>query len=290
MSGGSSLCTRTPIVPWLVAVLVLCPCTGMLAQQDAARAPLDARVQMRSYVFPETGVTIPYGVFVPASYTSDQSWPLIVSLHGAGQTHQGMWRAEGMAEFAEEFGYIVVTPLGYHPRGYYGALGSGIAAESFAGAGQSTDGLPANLGELSEKDVLNVLELAREEFTLDEDRIYLFGYSMGGAGSYHLAAKYPDVWAGIAVAAPGSAPLRDWTAEIEKFRHVPTLIVHGDADQTIPIEESRRAAETMRELGMQFVFVEVRGGDHSSGGDRANILKAFSFFNIVRKSQRPALR
>jgi hypothetical protein len=41
---------------------------------------------------------------------------------------------------------------------------------------------PPNLSELSEKDVMNVLELMKKEFNVDNERPYLPGYSMGGAG------------------------------------------------------------------------------------------------------------
>ena len=41
---------------------------------------------------------------------------------------------------------------------------------------------PANLAELSEKGVFNVLEIVRKEFNVDPKRTYLMGHSMGGAG------------------------------------------------------------------------------------------------------------
>jgi S-formylglutathione hydrolase FrmB len=41
---------------------------------------------------------------------------------------------------------------------------------------------------------MHVLQLVRSEFTVDPDRIFLWGHSMGGAGTYHLAAKHPDIW------------------------------------------------------------------------------------------------
>ena len=48
--------------------------------------------------------------------------------------------------------------------------------------------LPDNLGELSEQDVMNVLAIAQDRYSIDKSRIYLWGHSMGGAGTYHLAA------------------------------------------------------------------------------------------------------
>ena len=142
------------------------------------------------------------------------------------------------------------------------------------------------LGELSEQDVMNVLGIVRKEFNVDPSRIYLFGHSMGGAGTYHLAARHPDLWAGLAVAAP--APSAEPT-QLDAFKHVPILVLHGDADRTVNVEGTRRWVAHMRELGMQHIYVEVKGGDHSQfiASDRAMLSKVFSFFNVVRKTERP---
>lgn len=65
----------------------------------------------------------------------------------------------------EAGGYIMVTPLGYVRGGWYGSRDNG------------------RIGELSERDVMNVLGIVRKEYNIDPDRIYLWGHSMGGAGT-----------------------------------------------------------------------------------------------------------
>ncbi len=257
-------------------------------QQRGTAVPTDPQVQARTYVFPETGETIPYSLFVPARYDAGTEWPLIVGLHRAGQSHDSLMGYAGMIDLAERDGYVVVTPLGYHPRGYYGSFGPGQATESLQRAGQLTDDLPPNLGDLSEKDVMHVFRMVQREFNIDDNRIYLLGHSMGGIGSFHLAAKYPDIWAGIAVAAPASVPLKtDWAEQLEKFKHIPILVIHGDQDQSIAL--SREAVPTMKRLGMAHVYLEIKGGDHSRfiSTDPEMLSKVFSFFNIVHKNQRP---
>ena len=57
---------------------------------------------------------------------------------------------------------------------------------------------------LSEKDVMNVLDIVFKEYKIDERRIYLMGHSMGGAGTLYLGTKYPDKWAALAAAAPAA--------------------------------------------------------------------------------------
>jgi predicted peptidase len=253
--------------------------TAVLAVQEPGTVvAADTRVQARSYVFAETGKTIPYALFVPSTYSPSKKSPLLVALHGLGRPFDWMMGYQGMIDFAERDGFIVVSPLGYHPRGWYGSRGPGLGGNPQPAA--PAEQLPANLGELSEKDVMNVLEIVRREFAVDSDRIYLFGHSMGGAGTYHLAAKHPELWAGLAVAAPApsAAP-----TQLEGFRQLPILVLQGDNDQLLAT--TRQWVAKMQELGMAHVYIEVKGGDHSLfiSKDQEMLSTVFSFFNIVRK-------
>ena len=58
------------------------------------------------------------------------------------------------------------------------------------GPGGTKETDPAKVAELSEKDAMNVLEMARKEFNVDESRIYLMGHSLGGGGTLHMGEKY----------------------------------------------------------------------------------------------------
>jgi poly(3-hydroxybutyrate) depolymerase/kynurenine formamidase len=273
--------TLTLLVASMAAAVATVP-PGVRAQEPGSVVAADARVQGLSYTFPETGVEVPYALFVPSTYDAGREWPLIVALHGLGRPYDWMMGYDGFLDFAERGGYVVVSPLGYHPRGWYGSRGHGIPG----GAAREGERLPENLGELSERDVMNVLGIARERFNVDEDRIYLWGHSMGGAGAYHLAARHPDVWAGVAVAAP--APLRERIDDIASFRHIPVLVLHGDEDETVPVELSRTWVARMRELGMEHVYAEIPGGDHSLFVSQApeTLSKVFSFFDVVRRGER----
>ena len=136
---------------------------------------------------------------------------------------------------------------------------------------------------------MNVLEIARRDFNIDPDRMYLWGHSMGGAGTYHIAAKYPDLWAALAVAAPAPSPTVGVQPDaLEKFKNVPILVLQGDADQSVPVAQTRAWVTRMKAIGMPHVYIEVKGGDHTNfiAKDREMLSKVFSFFNIARKNQR----
>ena len=266
-----------------------------LAQEPGTVIAADKRVQGRSYLFPETGENIQYALFVPSNYETAKKWPLIVGLHGAGRPHDWLMGYEGIVDFAQRDGFIMVTPLGYRSLGGFGGPlrtpllpanpPPGRTSAQTQALEKEARSLPANIRELSEKDVMHVLQIVRKEFNIDPNRIYAWGHSMGGGGAFHLAAKYPDIWAAVAVAAPWLVVSLD---ELEPVKQTPILVLQGDADQNVPAEGTRDSVSKMKQLGMQYVYVEIKGGDHSLfiSKDRDTLSKIFSFFNIVHKNER----
>ena len=262
---------RHPARPTMIAALlglaILVP-TDVSAQREARDdeyAVNDPRVRHRTYTMEETGETIPYALFVPSGYDPASPAPLMVSLHGAGRQYDWLMNYAGLLDLAEHHGYVVVTPLGYTRRGGYGYRGD------------------SEQDRRAERDVMSVFELVTGELAIDEDRIYLWGHSMGGAGTYYLASRYPDVWAGLAAVAGGSMTA-DYV-DADAIRHIPFLVIQGSEDRVVPAARARESVAKMRELGMQHLYIEIPGGDHSLfiSRDPEVVEHLFSFFNLVSK-------
>ena len=112
---------------------------------------------------------------------------------------------------------------------------------------------------------MNVLARMRKEFNVDPQRIYLTGHSMGGAGTLFLASKHAKLWAAVAPVAPASFKMNENRADILrgiKDGNVPILVVQGDADSVVPPANTRMWVETMKELGLDYKYVELPGIDH----------------------------
>jgi len=220
----------------------------------------DPRAEDRTYHFADTGEDLPYCVFASSKISPDRPAPLIVSLHGLGAPPQIMCNSTAV-DLAEERGYILVAPMGYNVAGWYGSpVLRGPRGRSF-----TAEDAPENLSELSEKDVMNVLALIREEFNVDENRIYLTGHSMGGAGTLYLGSKHADIWAAIAPVAPAAFAMTENRAEIlEKLKAagVPVMVVHGRDDELVPVDLARTWVETMEEIGLEHEYVELPGVTH----------------------------
>jgi len=238
-------------------------------ERSAANLAALARVEVRTHQLPQTpGIDIPYGVYVPTGYQASRPTPLVIALHGLGSDEMYMMEYNDLVEVAEQHGFLVATPMGFNERGWYGSRGSG---NDFNRRGQ--DPGPANLGELSELDVMSVLDIMRRDYNVDASRIYLIGQSMGGGGTWYLGTKHPEIWAALGAMAPAMYTSPD---VLEGARNLPVIVVQGDADTSVDPDVTRRWVAKMAELGMEHEYIEVPGGTHASAG-RLNIGKVFDF-------------
>jgi len=226
----------------------------------------DPRVQHLSYNFEETGESIPYALFVPSSYKKDENISLVVSLHGLTRTYDWLMGYEGLLDLAEEFNFIVVTPLGYTRKGWYGSWSKGQDGRSLE-----------KEGPYSEKDVMNVLRLVRDNYSIDSNNIFLWGHSMGGAGTYHLGMQYPDLWKALALAAPAPPQVRN-VKDLKIIQNIPILVLQGTKDRLV--YPTREWVAEMKRLEMNFIYDEIVGADHSFfvSKNKENMKKIFDFF------------
>jgi len=251
----------------------------LLAQLEAEKDPLYQSVGLstRHYWLKEANEALPVRVFVPKRYHAGEKWPLIVALHGLGGTEQTMLRRDNglLARLAEERGYLVVAPLGYRVNGGYGQ-----------GADRIQDPARRRVVTLSERDVLAALALVRDEYQIDEDRIYLMGHSMGGNGTWFLGARYAHQWAAIApIAAGGTTPQQ---IELEALRRLPVFVSHGAMDLTAPVQRSRVMTARLKELGNICEYFESAEGTHESIVAPA-LPRILDFFDKHRR-RNPAVR
>ena len=184
-----------------------------------------------------------YVVFVPKDYNGEKAVPVILFLHGAGSTGDDGDKqikgglAKAIRDKKEIFPFLVVFPQS-HQKGW-GANGP------------------------SAKRALAILDQVQKDYKTDPKRVYLTGLSMGGFGTWSLAAAHPDKWAAIVPICGGGDP-----KQAEKIKHIPCWCFHGDADPTVKVERSREMIKALKDAGGEPRFDEYAGVDHNSW-DRA---------------------
>jgi poly(3-hydroxybutyrate) depolymerase len=248
-------------------------------------APSHDRIQVKTYDFKELGAPSEYQLFVPSRYDRTKPTPLIVLLHCLQCPPQQFIRSADLTELADERGYIVVAPMGVNLHGWYGARGNSVArtASREGRGGQPPEPAdPPNLGELSELDVMNVFAIIKKDFNIDPKRTYLAGQSMGGGGTFYIGIKHPELWAALAAADPA---VTGGPEQLREIPLMPVIVIQGDADRLVRVENTRKWVDEMKSLGMTFEYIEVPGGDHMVPFIRTpeNMRKVFDFLDAHPK-------
>jgi predicted peptidase len=246
----------------------------------SAQPPLTAsqkRILECTYRLAEANADMAYTLFVPSTYTPGKPSPLIVDLHGLNITPLQQILFDGTTDLAERFGFIVLAPMGFNLSSWWGSRpGKPVESAATKAGGE----VRYTNTELAEIDAMAVLKLIRERYTIDSDRIYLMGHSMGGAGTYYLGGKYNDIWAGLApISGAGGI------ADAERHKSLPTLIMHGEKDSIVPAANSRKAVAALQAAGAPHIYLEFPGMDHEFWIRRgaAQMEKVFLFFSMVSK-------
>jgi predicted peptidase len=172
----------------------------------------------------EKSLSCKYLLFLPEGYgEKKQRWPMILFLHGAGERGDNLELVKKhgppkIVEKQEDFPFIVVSPQ--CPAGDWW-----------------TDKVEVLIGLLD-----NIVS----RYDVDTDRIYLTGLSMGGYGTWTLAAAHPDRFAAIAPICGGGKRFMALT-----LKDVPVWAFHGAKDRAVPLKESEEMVNA----------IKARGGD-----------------------------
>jgi predicted esterase len=227
----------------------------------------------------EANADLPYTLFLPSTYDPKKPAPLVVTLHGLNITPLQQILFDGTTDFAERYGFIVLAPMGFNLSSWWGSRNGNPVATAAVKPGSE---IRYSNTELAEIDTMTLLKSIRAHYAVDSERIYLMGHSMGGAGTYYLGGKYNELWAGLAPIS-GAGGIADGAAE--RYKALPTLIMHGAKDSIVPAANSRRAVTALQAVGAPHIYLEFPDQDHEFWIRRgaAQMEKVFLFFNLVSK-------
>jgi predicted peptidase len=176
-------------------------------------------VQTAAQLNAEVKVQLGYLLYLPKDYEQKPAWPLMLFLHGAGErgTDLEVVKKHGPPKLiaaGKNFPMIVVSPQCPKDKGW------------------EPHELVALLDEISGK------------YKVDADRVYVTGLSMGGFGSWRLAAYAPQRLAAIAPICGGGETF--WT---RNFVHLPVWAFHGAKDTGVPLERSEKMIDALKKQG-----------------------------------------
>ena len=201
----------------------------------------------------------PYAVYIPDDYDESKKYPLVVFLHGAMSNHRlGLRRVFGQGnnqgkDFLKQDHVPEVTDL--EATRHYPELKdvNYIVAAPYARGTAGYQGIP-------EKDVYEMLDQVKERFSINDDRVYLTGLSMGGGGTLWLGLTRPDTWAAIAPVCP-AAP--EGTQGLYKnASNIPVHIFEGD--KGFLYQDVLKIKERFEDKDVNFSYTEYPGIGHNS--------------------------
>lgn len=207
---------------------------------------LDASLKVGPYADKVTGqfvkATSPKGLLYQfmgnPSWDNTQRYPLLIWLHGAGQSGNdneaqvaGSPKPLFTAESQAKHPCFVLMPQ--------------CPDRAIGWKGEVADNLMALIADMVAK------------LPIDPNRIYLTGSSMGGSGTWTMIAKWPNVFA-AAVPLCGGADLK--TAE--SIKHIPIWVFHGDKDDQVPTDRSRTMVAALKAVNGNVQYTELVGEGH----------------------------
>jgi predicted peptidase len=177
-----------------------------------------------------------YLLYLPANYgKSGEKHPLILFLHGSGErgSNLSLVKRHGPPKIVEErsdLPFIVVSPQ-----------------------------LSLDNQAFDPKSLAALLDSIEAKYYVDKDRVYLTGLSMGGGGSWQLAAHQPNRFAAV-VPICGYTDPRDGV----KLKRVAVWAIHGSSDGAVPYSETEQMVDALRTAGCDVKFTIHNGGGHDT--------------------------
>jgi predicted esterase len=228
---------------------------GFEADAGEWAAYLDGRRSLiNAYLSRHDGSLQFYFYNLPRDWDPAKAYPLFFELHGAGSGHPIGFLAPRLS-----LGTRAPDLHGYTtPKTYAEIERNGYWVHPF-GRG--------NLGHrgIAETSLFEVYDQVHRDFTIDEDRRYLYGFSMGGGGTWANALRTPDHWAAIAIFA-GAPRETSSPAVVANLRQTPVWIWCGEDDRLFP--RHREMVALLEEVGAPVQAHSTPGVGHSYLGEK----------------------
>ncbi|TWT80946.1 esterase [Planctomycetes bacterium CA13] len=204
----------------LFTVLTCCHIAAGRAQAESPQS--GEQVELRFAT--SDSAEVPYLLYLPKGYDeSEKAFPLVFFLHGRGESNGPLslvakWGPPMMAERGDELPFILVSP-------------QCPTKDSWSSATQ-------------QKRLAELLDSISKSHRIDQTRVYLTGLSMGGYGSWRMAADHPERFAAVVPICGGGDP-----KDAPKLINTPIWAFHGVDDSVVPFEQSQKMVDAIQAAG-----------------------------------------
>lgn len=220
------------------------PTPGKQVPQSLSSAAVDAKLG--------------YWLFLPKEYgTDDRRWPVMLFLHGAGERGDNLdlVKVHGPPKLVDQrpdFPFIVVSPQCAKDHWWPGEVQQHLLAE--------------------------LLDHVLTQYRADSQRVVCTGLSMGGFGTWALAARHPQRFAAAIPICGGGDP-----AHAPQLKHVPVWVFHGAKDFVVPLALSEEMVAAVKEAGGRAKLTVYPEAGHDSWTETYNNQAVYDWLLAQRR-------
>jgi len=250
----------------LLAAMILGAFSMMHAEGDVQTEPgkqLPEKVVVSDEKSDAQPVTIRYLLFAPKDYKPQgEKWPLMLFLHGSGESSDDnldLVKVHGPPKIVEskpDFPFVLVSPQ--CPKKH--EVGHAWKAD----------------------EMMQLIDHVAGKMNIDPDRIYVTGLSMGGYGTWRLAATYPDRYAAAIPICGGGDPEK----LAKPLSKVPIWAFHGGKDTTVPTKQSQDIVDAVRKEHGDIEFTVYPDAGHDSWTETYNNPKVYDWLLAHRRESK----
>lgn len=238
------------MLPGVLALLMLMSGASIQAEEKAQSGKQGA-AELKTTI----PVNMDYLIYLPENYDEKEKWPLMLFLHGAGERGDNLdlvtvHGPPKLIKNGKQFPFIVVSPQCPKEQLWQ----------------------PVELTAL-----LNDIE---KNYKVDKDRIYVTGLSMGGFGTWSLAAYTPYRFAALVPICGGGEKF--W---VKKIKHVPIWVFHGAKDGAVPLDRSQTLVDVLKKEKADVSFTIYPEAGHDSWTETYNNPEVYEW--LLKQKRKP---
>lgn len=223
------------------------------------RAPCGEKAGAQQPAVLDTQIKLKMGylLYLPKDYEKQEKWPLVLFLHGGGERGDDieLVKKHGppkLAAAGKDFPFIIVSPqcakdMWWEPI-----------------------------------ELIALLDEVGRKYKVDEDRVYATGLSMGGFGSWRLAAYAPNRLAAIAPICGGGETY--WAKQIA---HVPVWAFHGAKDVGVPVKRAEDMIDAIKKEGGNPKLTIYPEAGHDSWTETYNNPELYAWLLAQKRTKQP---
>ncbi len=197
-----------------------------------------------------------YRIYVPEDYDASKSYPLLVFLHGSGErgSDNAAQLKNGIGQLFKKVGSPILDCIIIAPQCPSGM--KWVEVSAWTDCNYSTEAIPESVPL---KGVVELIGEIKKEYSIDEDRLYASGISMGGYGTWDLLVRHGDMFA-AAIPVCGGCDV----SKAAQIANIPVFTFHGKKDTTVPNTGTLAMVDAMKAAGGKNIeLVEYPNGAHS---------------------------